>query len=160
MPSQSRSIVDVGLGAVVAEGPSREPRLLITRRPGDRVYAGYWELPGGKCEAGEGPEACVVRELAEEVGLTVTPVRALTLVEHVYEHAHVRLHPWLCEPRGPGEAQPIEVAELRWVSPAALGDYAFPEANRGILAELAPLLRAWGTGHEDEGGAHGGADEQ
>lgn len=160
-PPANDGIVDVALAAVVwpwpgpaAGGGSEggagsgvagsaahdEPRVLITRRPADRVYAGYWELPGGKCEAGETPAQCVVREVEEEVAIGVTPRRALSVVEHVYEHAHVRLHPWLCEPTQPAMARPVEAAALEWVAPAGLVDYPFPEANGPILEELIAWL--------------------
>jgi len=145
MPSSASQIVDVALGAVIApptpsDRQAAGPRVLIARRPAGRVYADYWELPGGKCEPGETPADCVVRELAEELALPVIPTEPLAVVEHVYDHAHVRLHPWLCTPHTAAPARPLDAAELRWVPPHTLGDYAFPEANTPILDELIQRL--------------------
>jgi len=67
-------VIEVGLGLVIrTAGSGRE--VLITRRRADAVYAGYWEFPGGKVEAGESPEDCAVREVREEVGLIVRPLQ-------------------------------------------------------------------------------------
>jgi mutator protein MutT len=142
MPADPPQIVDVALAAVVRTGAQAGPRVLITRRTAEQVYAGYWELPGGKCEAGETPAQCVVRELSEEVNLAVTPVQALPTIEHRYDHAHVRLHSWLCHCQAPETATLREVAALRWVGPGELDQYAFPEANVPLIAQLQARLNA------------------
>jgi len=111
------------------------PRILITRRKADQVLAGYWELPGGKLEPDESPADAVVRELLEEVGIEVAPVAALPPVEHRYDHAHVRLSPFICRHLA-GTPRPLHADELRWVRPEALSGYAFPDASLPILDEL------------------------
>jgi mutator protein MutT len=104
------------------------------------VYGGYWEFPGGKCADGESPEACVVRELAEEVGVAAEVFGLLSGVIHTYPHGTVRLHPRLCRlTAGSGPPRNLQVAEHRWVSIEGLGAFRFPEANEAILREL----RAW-----------------
>jgi mutator protein MutT len=134
--------VEVGLGIVLRECPmsdSGNPRIqvLISRRLQRSVYAGWWEIPGGKIDPGESPEEAVVRELREEVGVEIEVTGALPEVEHHYDHAHVRLHPRLCRllPGSP-EPTPIEVAEARWIDLDALGEYRFPEANDAVVAAL------------------------
>jgi mutator protein MutT len=111
-------------------------KVLICRRKEETVLGGYWEFPGGKCDAGEAPEACAAREVLEETGLVVRVRRGLEVIEHEYEHARVRLHPFLCERAG-GELRLTAAAEGRWVTPGELGAYRFPEANGGLVRGLA-----------------------
>jgi 8-oxo-dGTP diphosphatase len=80
--------VDVAVGVLIdAEG-----RFLLTSRPVGKVYAGYWEYPGGKLEAGETVEQALRRELHEELGITIGPVHPWKIELMDYEHARVRLH--------------------------------------------------------------------
>lgn len=114
------------------------PRILISKRRADQVLAGYWELPGGKVEPGEAPRDTAIRELREEVGIEVDPIATLPAVEHVYEHAHIRLLPSICTLVS-GEASPIQVDQIRWVPPHELNNYTFPEASRPVIT----ALRRW-----------------
>lgn len=116
------------------------PRLLITRRKPDQVLAGLWELPGGKLDPGESPAEAVVRELHEEVGIDVAPVARLKPVEHHYDHAHVRLIPFICEHIA-GDPQPLHVDEVRWVTPDQLTQHTFPDASMPVLDELVGWLK-------------------
>lgn len=116
-------------------------RVLITLRRRERVLGGLWELPGGKVEAGETIEAAVVRELREEVGIEVLPLAALDAVDHVYEHAHVRLLPYVCARVG-GLPRALEVDDVRWVGLDGLEAFAFPQASWPVIA----ALRAWVSG--------------
>ena len=124
--------VEVAIGVVFERSAER---VLICRRKHDTVLGGYWEFPGGKCDVGEAPEACVRREIMEEVGLTVIAIKALPLIEHVYPYASVRLHPFVCR-HVSGEPQLLAVADAKWVLPAELGGYEFPPANAGLLAQV------------------------
>ncbi|MBX2852818.1 MAG: (deoxy)nucleoside triphosphate pyrophosphohydrolase [Phycisphaeraceae bacterium] len=152
--TQHTRIVDVAIGIVVDKmSPSANnaeaannvhgtpeinntaPRILITRRKAGQVLGGYWELPGGKVEPNESPSDTVVRELLEEVGIKVGPIDTLDPVEHRYEHAHIRLIPFICEHIG-GTPQPLQVDEVRWAAPDRLADYAFPEASLPVIADL------------------------
>lgn len=108
-------------------------RVLIAKRPLDKHQGGLWEFPGGKVEAGESVEAALARELAEELGITVTAAQPLIQVRHDYPDKQVLLDVWQVlafsgEPHG-AEGQP-----LAWVEPAQLPGYSFPAANRPIVA--------------------------
>ncbi len=80
--------MDVAVGVLIdAQG-----RFLLTSRPEGKVYAGYWEFPGGKLEAGESVEQALRRELHEEIGITIGAVNPWQVEEMDYPHARVRLH--------------------------------------------------------------------
>ena len=81
-------VVDVAVGVLLDENG----RFLLTSRPAGKVYAGWWEFPGGKVEAGESVEAALARELHEELGITVVEVRRWHTTRVDYAHARVRLH--------------------------------------------------------------------
>jgi 8-oxo-dGTP diphosphatase len=85
--------VDVAVGVLVErDARGGEGRFLLTSRPLGKVYAGYWEFPGGKLEPGESVEAALRRELHEEIGITIGPVHPWAVEVVDYEHARVRLH--------------------------------------------------------------------
>lgn len=111
------------------------PRILITRRKPEQVLGGLWELPGGKRELNETPSDAVVRELHEEVGIDTLPVATLDTVDHRYDHAHVRLYPFICKHLA-GTPRPLQVDAVRWVTPDTLADYEFPQASQPVLAQL------------------------
>ncbi|HEY9064765.1 MAG TPA: NUDIX domain-containing protein [Burkholderiaceae bacterium] len=85
---EERVPVDVAVGVLV----DRDGRFLLTSRPEGKVYAGYWEFPGGKLEAGETVEAALRRELHEEIGIEIGAVEPWRIEIVDYEHARVRLH--------------------------------------------------------------------
>ncbi len=133
MPVESAlpKTVEVAIAVVYAS----DGTLLICKRKADTVLGGYWEFPGGKCNPGESPEACATREVEEETGLIVAATQPLPLIEHTYPHARVRLHPFICRHiRGTLELR--EVAEARWILPAELTHFRFPEANRPLIDAL------------------------
>lgn len=119
---------------------SEDLAVLITRRKTGAVLGGYWELPGGKIEPGESHYACLERELREEVGIDIEPLHSFPPIEHHYEHAHVRLLPFLCR-RVRGLPAPLEVDEVRWVRPDELAGYTFPPANEPLIASLVDMLQ-------------------
>ena len=80
--------VDVAVGVLI----DGRGRFLLTSRPAGKVYAGYWEFPGGKLEAGETVEQALRRELQEELGITIGPAQPWKIELVDYEHARVRLH--------------------------------------------------------------------
>lgn len=138
MPSAQR-IIEVAAGVVIRAG-----RLLITqRRSGDHL-AGLWEFPGGKIEPGETPAECIVRELAEELGVTARADGVLREVSHAYPAFTVHLQFIRCHLIG-GEPQPLGCQALAWVGREELADYAFPPADRVFLAELAERRDLWST---------------
>ena len=85
-------IIDVAVGILIrADGA-----VLLGQRPAGKPYAGYWEFPGGKVESGEAIFAALQREFLEELGITITGGEAWCCVAHIYPHAHVHLHFYLC----------------------------------------------------------------
>ena len=115
-------------------------RLLVARRPAGKHLGGYWEFPGGKLEAGETPEAALIRELAEELGCLVEVGAALAPVTHAYASVTVRLMPYLA--RLSADSPPAEAREhdaLRWVTGEEIATLALPEADAPIVAEWIAL---------------------
>ncbi|MBC7992255.1 MAG: NUDIX domain-containing protein [Rhizobacter sp.] len=88
MTAAERTPVDVAVGVLI----DSQDRFLLTSRPEGKVYAGYWEYPGGKLEAGETVEQALRRELHEELGITIGAVHPWKVELIDYEHARVRLH--------------------------------------------------------------------
>jgi mutator protein MutT len=112
-----------------------EDAILIARRKTDAHLGGLWEFPGGKCEPGEAPADCAVREALEEVGLAVTIEEEWPIVEHTYPTRHVELHPFVCRAEST-EARALGSDEVRWVKIEDLGEYAFPEVNGAWIERL------------------------
>jgi 8-oxo-dGTP diphosphatase len=135
--SAEKPLVLVAAAALVdADG-----RVLICQRPEGKPLAGLWEFPGGKVEAGETPEACVIRELAEELGITVTHacLAPFVFASHGYESFHLLMPLYLVR-RWEGRAQNRHHAALAWVKPARLGDYPMPPADAPLIAWLRDFL--------------------
>jgi mutator protein MutT len=110
-------------------------RILIARRKKNDSFGGFWEFPGGKCEEGESTSDCVRREIREELGIDVTPLRELPPIEYEYPKTLVTLIPFICR-HDSGEPAALSASEVRWVEVASLGDYRFPPANAGLIAML------------------------
>jgi len=109
--------------------------VLIARRRADTHLPDLWEFPGGKCLPDETPAACAVREAREETGLTVVILEAWPPLTYTYPERTVTLSPFLCR-AGSGDARPLGSRETRWVLPADLGRYPFPDANGPLLERL------------------------
>jgi 8-oxo-dGTP diphosphatase len=116
-------------------------RVLLAQRPAGRAMAGLWEFPGGKVEAGERPEQTLIRELKEELGITVTEacVAPLTFASHEYADFHLLMPLYVCR-RWEGVVVPREGQELAWVRPNRLRDYEMPPADVPLISHLAALL--------------------
>ncbi|MDQ0317079.1 (deoxy)nucleoside triphosphate pyrophosphohydrolase [Amorphus orientalis] len=116
-------------------------RVLITQRPEGKALAGMWEFPGGKVEAGERPEDTLVRELAEEIGITVTPpcLAPLTFASHAYDDFHLLMPLYVCR-RWEGVPQSLENQAMRWVRPKALRDIEMPPADEPLISHLIDLI--------------------
>jgi 8-oxo-dGTP diphosphatase len=112
--------------------------ILLTRRPAGKKLAGLWEFPGGKLAEQETPEAALVRELHEELGIIVreADLAPLAFASHPYESFHLLMPLYLCR-RWQGVPQPLEGQGLAWVIPAKLDEYPMPPADRPLI----PLLR-------------------
>lgn len=110
-------------------------RYLITRRREGTHLAGLWEFPGGKREPDESLEACLLRELREELSATFAVGDRLETIRWVYPEKTVVLHFFQCRVEA-GAIEARESQETAWVAPERLGDYAFPPADDALVARL------------------------
>jgi 8-oxo-dGTP diphosphatase len=116
-------------------------RVLIAQRPENKTFAGLWEFPGGKIEPGESPEAALIRELEEELGISTKQacLAPLSFVSHSYENFHLLMPLYVCR-KWQGQPHPKEHQALKWVRPQALRDYPMPPADEPLIASLCDLL--------------------
>lgn len=116
-------------------------RVLIAQRPVGRPMAGLWEFPGGKVENGERPEETLIRELKEELGITVNEVclAPLTFASHTYPDFHLLMPLYVCR-RWNGTVAAQEGQRLAWVKPNRLKEYPMPPADVPLIPHLANLL--------------------
>jgi A/G-specific adenine glycosylase len=121
----------IGVAAIWNE----DRQVLIDRRPAEGLLGGLWEFPGGKIEPGETVEACIKREIQEELGIEIEVGEPLIRVEHAYTHFRVTLHVHHCR-HVSGEPQAIECDEVRWVTLDELDHFPFPKANTKIIDAL------------------------
>ena len=118
-----------------------EGRVLICKRPQGKSLAGLWEFPGGKVEPGETPEQCLIRELDEELGITVTHacLAPFVFASHGYESFHLLMPLYLVR-RWEGFVTAKEHEALAWVKPVNLADYPMPPADAPLVAWLRDLI--------------------
>lgn len=121
---------------VVAGALVRDGRLLLARRPDGDPLAGFWELPGGKVEADETPEAALAREWREELGVEVGSSSPLTFASGAPNGRHVTLLVFLVRSIHP-EPSPLGVAEIRWTTPAEASRLPLLPADRPVVEQLA-----------------------
>jgi 8-oxo-dGTP diphosphatase len=116
-------------------------RVLIAQRPEDKTMAGLWEFPGGKIEQGERPEQTLIRELKEELGITVSEacLAPLTFASHSYPDFHLLMPLYVCR-RWEGTLAALEGQQLAWVKPNRLRDYEMPPADIPLVSHLMALL--------------------
>lgn len=120
---------------VLAAVIERDGKLLVTRRLEGTHLSGLWEFPGGKCEAGETHEACLARELREELNVRAEIGSEILVTEHEYPSRAVRLHFRWC--RLLDEPQSMLGQEMRWVARSELADLEFPPADHDLIELLA-----------------------
>jgi len=139
MTKNNNEAVRVVLVAAVALIDA-DGRVLLARRPAGKDMAGLWEFPGGKVNPGETPEAALIRELDEELGIETwnSCLAPLTFASHAYDSFHLLMPLYACR-RWQGTPQPREGQELAWVRASDLARYPMPPAD----LPLVPILRDW-----------------
>jgi mutator protein MutT len=129
--------IEVSAGLVFRAG-----QLLITQRHADSHLGGLWEFPGGKREPTESFEACLQRELREELGVEVVVGELFESLEHDYPERRVRLEFFLCR-LAIGEPQPLDCAAVKWVARTELDQHEFPAADARLLERLRARPDLW-----------------
>ena len=131
----TRVVLVAAVALIDADG-----RVLIARRPEGKAMAGLWEFPGGKVEPGETPEAALMRELPEELGIDTwaSCLAPLTFASHAYPEFHLLMPLFACR-KWQGTPAAREGQRLAWVRPAQLRDYPMPAADLPLI----PVLRDW-----------------
>lgn len=114
---------------------NKQGQILIDKRRKQGLHGGFWEFPGGKIEPGETVEACIKREIMEELGIVIEVGESLMTIEHDYTKFTVTLCVHNCHYIS-GEPQTIECDEIRWVTLDELDQFSFPKANEQIIATL------------------------
>jgi 8-oxo-dGTP diphosphatase len=143
MSTAERTPVDVAVGVLI----DGEGRFLLTSRPDGKVYAGYWEFPGGKLESGESVEQALRRELDEELGIRIGDVHPWKVEIVDYEHARVRLH--FCKVYDwSGEFEMRERQSMAW--------QALPVDVRPVLPGTVPVLQWFAQERGFAGATHSG----
>ena len=116
-------------------------RVLLAQRPAGKSMAGLWEFPGGKVEPGETPEAALIRELGEELGIDTAEscLAPLSFASHGYEDFHLLMLVYVCR-KWKGEPRPLEGGDLAWVRAVRLRDYEMPPADLPLIPAIQDLL--------------------
>jgi 8-oxo-dGTP diphosphatase len=139
--AEERTPVNVAVGVLI----DPQGRFLLTSRPAGKVYAGYWEFPGGKVEAGESVEAALRRELHEELGITIGPAWPWKTELMDYPHARVRLH--FCKVFAwSGEFEMREAQQMAWQT--------LPVQVAPVLPGTVPVLRWFAEERGHVGATH------
>ena len=138
--------VDVAVGVLVErDSQGREGRFLLTTRPAGKVYAGFWEFPGGKVEAGETVEQALKRELFEELGIEIGAAHAWKIEIMDYPHARVRLH--FCKVyEWQGEFEMREQQLMAWAD--------LPVQHQPVLPGTIPVLQWFAAERGFKGATH------
>lgn len=136
-PSADRKFIPVSAALIFRGG-----LLLITQRHAQSHLGGYWEFPGGKREPGETPEQCLVREIREELGVTIAVGDLFAEVSHTYPEKAVYLKFFRCTLLA-GEPQPLDCAAVKWVPKSGLAEHQFPAADAQLLEQLQNPGCAW-----------------
>ena len=117
-------------------------KLLITQRRADAHLGGLWEFPGGKREAGETFEQCLVREIREELGVEISVGELFEGIRHDYPEKSVHLKFFTCQLLS-GEPQPLDCAAVKWIEKSGLTAHEFPAADAQLLEKLKEPQLKW-----------------
>jgi mutator protein MutT len=134
---ENRKSIEVSAALIFHDG-----KLLITQRHADAHLGGLWEFPGGKREAGETFEQCLVREIREELGVEISVGVLFEEISHTYLEKSVRLKFFVCKLLS-GEPQPLDCAAVRWVERPELAGYEFPAADGRLLERIKDPRTTW-----------------
>jgi len=126
---------------IVAAVIERQGRYLITQRRSTAVLAGLWEFPSGKVEIGESDEAALRRELQERVGIVVDVAGSVAHRNHRYDTYVVEMVLYRASFAPTQEPRAVQVADMRWVAPQELENYAFPPADQATTDLLFGINR-------------------
>ena len=134
LKANTRTVVEVAVGVLINPAGA----LLLGQRPEGKPYAGYWEFPGGKVEAGETLFEALKRELLEEIDVVIDDAQEIMVIEHDYPHAYVRLHicvvkSWRGQPHG------LENQSLAWLERDDIDRIEVTQFNP-ILPATVPIL--------------------
>jgi mutator protein MutT len=129
--SEVAPTVEVAAGLIVRDG-----KILIAQRLGNVPLAGLWEFPGGKRKPGESFEACLMREVMEELGLTIAVYEQVASAEHHEAGRQIQLRFYRCTILA-GEPRILECEAYRWVAPAEISAYQFPPADLPLVHQIA-----------------------
>ena len=146
MSDTERVPVEVAVGVLVErDAAGNEGRFLLTSRPEGKVYAGYWEFPGGKVEAGESVEQALARELREEIGIRIGAAHPWQTLVMDYPHARVRLN--FCKVFDwTGEFQMLEGQQMAWAE--------LPVQVKPVLPGTIPVLQWFAEERRHSGATH------
>src|ERR1700722_13586890 len=134
----SASVIEVSAALIFREG-----KLLIAQRHAKSHLGGLWEFLGGKREADETSETCLIREIREELGEEIFVGELVEEINHNYPEKSVRLKFFRCG-LASGEPRAIDCAAVRWVEKGELGDFEFPAADERLLEKLKDEDFVWG----------------
>jgi len=127
----SNPVVEVAAALIIRNG-----QILVARRSTGTHLGGLWEFPGGKRKPGESFEACLAREVMEELGVTIAVHEQVASAEHRDDERSVRLRFFRCTLLT-GEPRPVGCDVCRWVNPSEIGAYPFPPADEPLVRKIA-----------------------
>jgi mutator protein MutT len=131
--SAGKKIIEVSAALIFRGG-----KLLITQRHAGAHLGGLWEFPGGKREAGETFEACLVREIREELGVGISVGESFEEIFHDYPEKSVHLRFFVCRLLE-GEPRPLDCAAVKWIDQPELSAHEFPAADAQLLVRLGAI---------------------
>ncbi|MBL1209061.1 8-oxo-dGTP diphosphatase MutT [Geminocystis sp. GBBB08] len=121
----------IGVAVII----NQKQEILIDKRLPTGLMANLWEFPGGKIKQGETYQECIKREIKEELGVDIAVNHHLIDITHTYSEFTVTLSVYICQIIT-GEPEPLECAEIRWVTISQLHNFEFPSANKAIISAL------------------------